>query len=173
MSGRFLIPLILCVAGVAARTVYELLKKEGRIDTRSAVVLSTMVAMMTAFLTSWVFMCPNDPLHVYAGKAARWIGHSIAFAGVCLAAGGLARLKKVENVDHLVTTGLFARIRHPMYTGFIAWISGWVICFGSATSAAVAVFCIGNILYWRLLEERALELRYGEEYRRYRERTLF
>jgi len=173
MQVSYVITLILCVAGVMARTSYELLKKDNKINTRSVVSLSMMIAAMTAFLGSWAFMCPNDPLHAYVGWPTRWAGYGIAFAGVCLAVGGLARLKKVENVDHLVTTGLFARMRHPMYTGFIAWISGWVIAFGSVVSAVVAVFCIGTILYWRHLEEKALDARYGEMYRRYRAQTLF
>jgi len=173
VQASFLVPLVFCTTGVVARTTYELLKKSGRINTRSVLALSTMIAAMTAFLASWAFMCPHDPLHAWGGNTARWTGHAVSFAGLLLAAGGLARLKKVENVDHLVTTGLFARLRHPMYTGFIAWISGWVICFGSVFSAAVAVFCIGNIFYWRILEEKALETRFGQEYRHYRMQTLF
>ena len=149
------------------------MKKAGRINTRSIVALAALMTMMSAFLASWVFMCPNDPLRAYGSNAARWTGYGIALAGFCLAVGGVVRLKKVENIDHLVTTGLFAGIRHPMYAGFTAWICGWVACYGSLISAAVAVICIGNILYWSRLEDRALELRYGEEYRRYRERTLF
>jgi hypothetical protein len=41
------------------------------------------------------------------------------------------------------------------------------------SSAAMAVFGIGNILSWRRLEERALESRHGGEYSRSRERTWF
>ena len=132
-----------------------------------------MMIAMTAFLGSWMFMGPGDPTRAYSSKMARWMGCGIAFAGACLVVGGILRLKKVENLDHLVTTGLFSRIRHPMYTGFIAWMCGWVICHGSVSSAAVAAIGIGNVLYWRHLEDRALESRYGDEFRRYRERTPF
>lgn len=68
------------------------------------------MAMMSTFLASWVFMCPNDPLRAYGSIAARWTGCGIALVGFCLPVGGVVRLKKVENIDHLVTTGLFA---HP------------------------------------------------------------
>jgi protein-S-isoprenylcysteine O-methyltransferase Ste14 len=162
-----------CIFGAAARTLYELSKKKGKVDTKSVAALAVMAAAMTAFLASWVFMCPADPMRAYSSALASWIGYGIALAGLGLAAGGLATLKGIENVDHLVTTGPFSRIRHPMYSGFVLWIAGWVACHGSAASAAIAVFGIGNILYWRRLEERALECRYGEEYRRYRERTWF
>jgi protein-S-isoprenylcysteine O-methyltransferase Ste14 len=58
-----------------------------------------------------------------------------------------------------------------MYAGFILWIVGWVVREGAVVSLAVAVVCIGNILCWRRLEERALESQYGEIYRTYRQRT--
>jgi protein-S-isoprenylcysteine O-methyltransferase Ste14 len=79
----------------------------------------------------------------------------------------------VENIDHLVTSGLFSRIRHPMYTGFILWILGWVFFYGAATSLIVALVCIGNILYWRQIEEKNLVSAYGEAYLRYRMKTWF
>jgi protein-S-isoprenylcysteine O-methyltransferase Ste14 len=79
----------------------------------------------------------------------------------------------VENVDHLVTTGLFAKIRHPMYAGFILWIVGWATTYGAFVSLAAGVLCIGNILYWRHLEEGALEACYGARYRDYRAGTWF
>ncbi len=37
----------------------------------------------------------------------------------------MIQLKGLENINHLVTTGLFSKIRHPMYDGFILWILGW------------------------------------------------
>ena len=54
--------------------------------------------------------------------------------GLGLALGGLFQLKGLENIDRLVTSGLFAKIRHPMYTGFILWILGWVIRYGALAS---------------------------------------
>jgi hypothetical protein len=45
------------------------------------------------------------------------------------------------------------------------------VCFGAACSAVIGLACIGNILYWRHLEESALESRYAEDYRRYRRTT--
>jgi protein-S-isoprenylcysteine O-methyltransferase Ste14 len=60
-----------------------------------------------------------------------------------------------------------------MYTGFILWIFGWAIYHGALLSLAVGFVGIGNILYWRRLEEAELELRHGEGYRRYRQGTWF
>ena len=93
--------------------------------------------------------------------------------GMALAIGAVVQLRGVENIDHLVTTGLFFRLRHPMYTGFILWILGWATYHGAFLSLVIGFVGIGNILYWRQLEEAALKSSYGEDYRVYRERTWF
>ena len=71
----------------------------------------------------------------------------------------------------MVTTGLFSRLRHPMYLGFVLWITGWVIYRGAATSILLAPLGIASVLLWRRFEDEAMEARYGEVYRKYRERT--
>jgi protein-S-isoprenylcysteine O-methyltransferase Ste14 len=60
-----------------------------------------------------------------------------------------------------------------MYTGFILFIAGWVVRYGAAASLVVGLVCIGNILYWRRLEEGALEAQFGADYRIYRQGTWF
>ncbi len=162
----------LCLAGVAARTLYEVLKKRGLIDTRRVGALVGLMAAMTAFLMSWIFMGPFEPVPL-SWAAAQWAGLGLVVAGFGLAVCGLAQLGRPENVDHLVTGGVFRRLRHPMYTGFVFWIAGWVLFHGAVASVPIALVCIGNVLYWRRLEERALEARYGEDFRRYRQRTWF
>jgi protein-S-isoprenylcysteine O-methyltransferase Ste14 len=92
---------------------------------------------------------------------------------MALALGALFQLKGVENIDHLVTTGLFSRLRHPMYTGFILWILGWAIFYGAVASLVVGCVGIGNILFWGRLEDANLEARYGKSYREYRQGTWF
>ncbi len=87
--------------------------------------------------------------------------------------GALAQLRGVENVDHLVTTGLFSRLRHPMYTGFILWILGWATFHGAAPSLLPGLLGIANVLYWRHLEELKLESTYGDAHRTYLRSTWF
>ena len=82
-------------------------------------------------------------------------------------------MRGLENIDHLATNGLFSKIRHPMYAGFMLWIMGWVVFYGAAVSLIVGLVCVGNILYWRRLEEEKLASDFGEDYRRYRATTWF
>ena len=60
-----------------------------------------------------------------------------------------------------------------MYLGFILWIVGWSICHGAALSLIPGLLGIGSILYWRKLEDRDLESRYGDGYRHYLERSWY
>ena len=161
----------LCLTGLAIRTGYEVRNRVRAVDRPSRVLFAVVFAAMCGVLGSWPAMCPRDPWQSALGRGAHSIGLLVAAAGLALAVGGLAQLRGLENIDHLVTTGLFSRLRHPMYTGFVLWIAGWVLAYGALASLAVGAICVANILYWRHLEERALEVRYGEEYRAYRQRT--
>jgi len=173
MDTTYLLVAGACLIGLAIRTSYEMLKKTGRLDAKSTVLFAVVFVAMCVMLASWPVMCPLDPRRVAVPGLVRWTGLGAVLAALALAIGGLVQLRGLENIDHLVTSGLFSRIRHPMYTGFMLWIAGWVVRSGAAVSLVVALVCIGNILYWRRLEETALESQYGEDYRRYRRGTWF
>jgi protein-S-isoprenylcysteine O-methyltransferase Ste14 len=123
--------------------------------------------------TSWFSLCPLDPWPIPLPDWLRRLGFGACSLGLVLAIGALVQLRGLENVKHLVTGGLFARIRHPMYAGFILWIVGWALYHRALASLLVGLVGIGAILYWQQLEEQALESRYGAAYRTYRQRTWF
>jgi protein-S-isoprenylcysteine O-methyltransferase Ste14 len=173
MSAAYLVLVILCLVGLAIRTGYELLKKAGRVDPHNKLVFGVVFAAMCVMLLSWPLLGPLDPLPLALPGAVRGVGLVLLAVGPGLAVGGIIQLKGVENIDHLVTAGLFSRLRHPMYTGFVLWIAGWVIFHGAAASLVAGLVCIANILYWRRLEENNLASQFGEDYHRYRMTTWF
>jgi protein-S-isoprenylcysteine O-methyltransferase Ste14 len=173
MTGTYPILAGLCLAGLAVRTGYELLKKDGRLDPRNRAIFALVFVAMSCLLASWPVMCPIDPMRLAAPGCLHWIGLGVVAAGLALAVGGVVQLRGLENIDHLVATGLYSRLRHPMYTGFIMWILGWVLAYGAMVSLAVGIVCVANILYWRRLEERALRSQHGRAYPAYCQRTWF
>jgi protein-S-isoprenylcysteine O-methyltransferase Ste14 len=173
MDGNYLLLAGLCLTGLMIRTGYELLKRAGKLDPKDPVIFAGVFAAMFAWLASWPFMCPLDPLRILFSPVMRWIGLGLVTGALILAAGGLLQLRGLENIDHLVTTGLYSKFRHPMYVGFILWIAGWVVSYGATVSFVLGLVCIGNILFWRHLEERALGSHYGEKYKVYRQTTWF
>lgn len=173
MDTGFLIPAVLFFLCLAIRSVYELLKEAQRINAESKPIFAVVFAAMCVLWTSWFSLCPMDPLRVDFPTPVRWIGFAVFIMGTILAVGALVQLKGVENIDHLVTTGLFRKIRHPMYLGFILWIPGWSIFHGAVVSLAIGVLGIASVLWWRHLEEARLALRFGSSYQQYQLTTWF
>ncbi len=75
-----------------------------------------------------------------------------------------------ENIkkNHLVTSGVYAWVRHPVYSAFM------LLCTGMLLIAGNAWFFILPFLYWGLLtvlmqhtEEKWLKDRYGNAYKEY------
>jgi protein-S-isoprenylcysteine O-methyltransferase Ste14 len=173
VKADYLVFLCLYLVGLMVRTGYELLKKAGRVNPKSMTVFAVVFVAMCLMWASWFGLCPRDPWRLDLPDTLKWIGLGMVILGMGLAIGAVVQLRGVENIDHLVTTGLFFRIRHPMYTGFILWILGWATYHGAVLSLVIGFVGIGNILYWRQLEEEALKSSYGGDYRVYRERTWF
>jgi protein-S-isoprenylcysteine O-methyltransferase Ste14 len=59
-----------------------------------------------------------------------------------------------------------------MYLGFIFWLIGFPLYFGSSFSMVLSLPFIANILYWRYLEEKELEKRFPA-YPYYKKTTIF
>ena len=171
--GSFLGLVALYLAALAVRTGYELLKKAGKVDPRNQALFLMILMDMIVLWASWFTACSMDPARLVLPAVARRAGLAVLVLGLVLAVGALIQLRGVENIDHLVTTGLFGVVRHPMYLGFILWILGWAVFQGSVVGLALGLVGIANILLWRRLEERHLEARYGDAYRTYRAGTLF
>ncbi len=155
------------------RTVYELLKRAGRANPENKILFALIFMDMCALWISWFAMCPQDPSRIVMPEIVRSFGLALVAAGLVIAVGALIQLKGLENIKHLVTSGLYAKFRHPMYNGFILWILGWGIYHGALISLGAGVVGIGNILFWRGLEEEKLLESFGDAYRQYRKKTWF
>jgi len=145
----------------------------GRIDKRNKLIFSLIFTTMMIIWVSWFVMNPLDPWRFDIPGIIRWLGMAVFILGLILAFGALFKLKGVENIDFLATTGVYSKIRHPMYLGFIFWILGWALYNGAIFSLIPGIIGIANVLYWRSLEDIELKERYGEIYTEYSKKTLF
>jgi protein-S-isoprenylcysteine O-methyltransferase Ste14 len=173
MKTSYLVGLGMCVLGLVIRTGYELLKKAGKVNTENPLIFAVVFVAMGLMLGSWPIMCSSDPIRLHLPGALHLLGLYVWIIGSGLALAALIQLRGVENIDHLITSGLFSKFRHPMYLGFIFWITGWVIYSGAVVSLVVGFIGIGNILFWRRLEEEKLIDCYGEAYQKYSQGTWF
>jgi protein-S-isoprenylcysteine O-methyltransferase Ste14 len=173
MNNTYYIFLGVYLVTLVVRTVYELLKKAGRVDPENKILFAIIFSDMCVMWVSWFAICPIDPSRIIVPEIVRWIGMAMLGIGLVIAVGALIQLKGLEDIKHLVTTGLYSKFRHPMYYGFILWILGEVIYSGAIISFIAGLTGIGCILFWRHLEEEKLEVYFGDDYIRYREKTWF
>jgi protein-S-isoprenylcysteine O-methyltransferase Ste14 len=74
---------------------------------------------------------------------------------------------------HLVTTGIYSKIRNPVYVFGLLFIAGIIIYVGRFWWL-LAIPVLLALQIWRARSEAAvLEAKFGEEYRQYRARTWF
>jgi protein-S-isoprenylcysteine O-methyltransferase Ste14 len=173
MNPEYFIFLGLYLVGLGVRHGYEQLKKSGRVNSRNKFVFMAVFAAMCLMWAGWFQMCSLDPFPLVPPAIVRRVAFGLVLLGFVLAIGSFFQLRGVENIDRLVSSGLYSKVRHPMYAGFILWIIGWVVYQGAAASAVPGLAGILSILYWQRLEEALLELQYGETYKQYRTKTWF
>jgi protein-S-isoprenylcysteine O-methyltransferase Ste14 len=173
MNSSFSIPAILFLVSLMVRLAYELLKEAHKINPASKPIFIVVFSAMCILWASWFSLCPADPYKLNFPESIRSIGLAVLILGTLLAVGALIQLRGVENIDHLVTTGLFRKIRHPMYLGFVSWLLGWSIYHSGMISLLFSLIGIISVLYWRHLEEKRLEVQFGDGYQQYRRTTWF
>ncbi len=76
-----------------------------------------------------------------------------------------------EN-HRLVTAGIYARLRHPMYTAFWLWALAQPFLLANWLAGFAGIVGFGTLYFLRVgQEERMMEERFGQEYRDYCART--
>ncbi len=102
-------------------------------------------------------------------------------AGLLFVLAGGAAFRKVgttvnplqpEKSTTLVTSGIYARSRNPMYVGFLLWLVAAAIFIGNLLNAVLVVLylLIADTIYIAR-EERALAKLFGDDYEAYRQRV--
>ncbi len=86
---------------------------------------------------------------------------------------GLEQLsrKQVQGQDHLVTSGLNAWVRHPLYFASLLILWGWWL---TAPSPAVSLIVVISTIYLKIgsiLEEQKLVNTFGKAYEVYRQKV--
>ena len=82
--------------------------------------------------------------------------------------GGLPELLPGHREQRLVTSGIRARVRHPVYLGHLCEMLAWSLGTGLIVLYALTAFAILTGAIMIRLEDDELEHRFGEEYRLYR-----
>jgi protein-S-isoprenylcysteine O-methyltransferase Ste14 len=120
------------------------------------------------------------PTRVFYDLITIWlrevIGAAVAVAGVALAVAARRRFMQIgTNVQpwkpalHLATSGVYTRLRNPMYVGLILLVLGVGIGLASDWTLLLLVPMAIVLHYGVVLrEERYLETKFADDYRRYK-----
>ncbi|MCW4045745.1 MAG: isoprenylcysteine carboxylmethyltransferase family protein [Candidatus Bathyarchaeota archaeon] len=92
----------------------------------------------------------------------------IMLIGILLIVFGWRQIHKARKEGKLVTSGLYAYMRHPQYTGFLLITFGLNVQW--LTIITLALWPILAFLYYRLAksEDKDMEEQFGEEFRSYK-----
>jgi methanethiol S-methyltransferase len=82
--------------------------------------------------------------------------------------GGLPELLPGNNQQRLVTTGIRARVRHPVYLGHLCEMLAWSLGTGLAVCWALTAFAIATGMVMIATEDQELEKRFGQTYGEYK-----
>jgi protein-S-isoprenylcysteine O-methyltransferase Ste14 len=110
-------------------------------------------------------------------NAHRYVGTVLAVVGVgfiAVARYQLGRSFSVKAEAHkLVTTGLYSKIRNPIYLFGIVMITGLILILGRPEGWLVLIAAVVGQTIRARREARVLEAAFGDQYREYRRRTWF
>jgi protein-S-isoprenylcysteine O-methyltransferase Ste14 len=108
---------------------------------------------------------------------ARWIGLLLALiglGGVILSRYTLGRsFSIVPKATALVTTGIYSRIRNPIYVSGMFFVAGAALILWRFELLIVLIVLIPVQIMRARREAAVLEAKFGDAYREYRKRTWF
>lgn len=81
--------------------------------------------------------------------------------------GGVPEISPGSQGGVLVTSGIRARVRHPVYLAHLCELFAWSLGTGLAVAYGLTMFAVVTGAVMIRMEERELEERFGDEYRRY------
>jgi protein-S-isoprenylcysteine O-methyltransferase Ste14 len=114
----------------------------------------------------------------FGGEGVRWLGFLLYTAGgvlrlapVFVLGRRFSGLVAIQPEHRLMTSGLYAVIRHPSYLGLFVLALGWGLAFRSGVGVIIAVLMLIVVRARIQAEERLLSENFGAEYDAYRART--
>ncbi|MDP3149837.1 MAG: NnrU family protein [Ignavibacteria bacterium] len=168
----FIILLSVCIITHIIRSTYEILKHKKILKPNNLTFVIIFSNMALLWIT-WISLCRYDIYKIELPFIVNYFGFLLSIIGLIVFITALFTIKTLENYSgDLITKGIYSKIRHPMYLGFILWSIGFPIYFGALLSFCFSLLFISNILFWRHLEEIELDKRFPD-FKDYRKNTIF
>ncbi|WP_375579697.1 isoprenylcysteine carboxylmethyltransferase family protein [Marivirga tractuosa] len=134
-------------------------------------ILAVLFILLLGSTISPEYLFPKD-------QTSKAIGLIIATFGFLLAKLAFRPISfsefmgiKPEQKQTLITSGIYARMRHPLYTALILGILGFVIFSPTYTNLLHAICILIYLLIGIHYEEIRLIAHFGDKYKEYKKRT--
>jgi protein-S-isoprenylcysteine O-methyltransferase Ste14 len=121
---------------------------------RSVVLYSTPLSWIPAGL----FFAAGIYLYLRSGAHFSWSQ-----------LGGLPEVRAGHDAQRLITTGIRARVRHPVYLGHLCEMLAWSVGTGLAVCWLLTALAIVTGAVMIRMEDAELEKRFGDEFLVYRQ----
>lgn len=151
---------------------------EWRRDRLAGDATSAVVVLLTVVAALWVGV-PLTRAHVLALPGSTtvhlWLGVVVLWLGIALRAWAVATLGTLYTTgvlirpDHrLISSGPYAVLRHPSYTGLALALLGLTLAGGSGAAITTTAALLATGLGYRIrVEESALRVALGDAYTAY------
>ena len=174
MNPVFLIAFMVCLVSYIIHTVFHFFESSERENAGSKIVEVTNMIIVFAGYFAWILMIFSDPTKMEVNSfVAAPLGLLIGLTGFVMFILSTIAKKGFHELEHLVTKGIYSRVRHPMYLGTILIHIGFPIAARSLLTLISAIIWIPLILVWKYIEEKQLERKFGQEYLEYKNQTFF
>ena len=154
----------------------EAIEREGRGMFAARVVaflFLIVLLVLYAFNSPWI-----EALSIPLPGWLRWAGFALGLASLALWTWTQASLGKewspqlqLREEHHLVTTGPYARVRHPLYTAMLGVGTAFALVTANWVFVLLAVAMFAGLVARIPLEEQMMLEQFGEEYKAYTQRT--
>jgi protein-S-isoprenylcysteine O-methyltransferase Ste14 len=163
---------IVCAITHLVRLVYEILKHKEILKPDKVTFVIVFLNMALLWI-SWFLLCSQDAYRIELPRIIRYLGLSLVCVGGLLFFIALFTIKTLESYEgDLMTKGIYSKIRHPIYLGFILWLIGFPLSTEGLFSFCLSFLFIANVLFWKYLEEKELVQRFPN-YADYKKTTIF
>jgi protein-S-isoprenylcysteine O-methyltransferase Ste14 len=142
---------------------------------RWVLIMFTGIGLLAAYLPAYA---DRNDVWILDGETLRWIGVALFAAGgvlriwpVFVLGPRFSGLVAIQAGHRLVTTGIYAVIRHPSYLGLLINSLGWGLAFRSGLGVMLAALLVPPLLVRIRAEERLLRTQFGGDYDAYCTRT--
>lgn len=155
-------------------------KRTERLEPAASRILRALVFVIVVVLLSTNFIpLPWLYRHLWpSGMWSFWIGAAVTVAGLLFAiwarqhlGSNWSRSVTIKEGHELITTGPYAVVRHPIYTGILAGFLGTAIAVSQVRG--VVSFVLVFLAFWPKfrLEEEWMRSQFGETYASYARQT--